>query len=402
MTTLLNLLLTSTLAAAFVFSVHGGSSDDPRVTRTTTVATKDKLSGPFSTHFLTWLETNGYAGYDFSYSDSLGPQASYGGRPDTPTVNSTSNSKRPVIFIHGNSDGALAFGDHESQQGWSTAIEHFQTVGGYSSAELYALTYGDRELANALTRRMECHTLLRVRRFIEAVLAYRADSPLVDIVAHSMGVSLVRRAIRGGTVTEMNVIGGGQSSCYLGSPLTHRVHTLIGIAGANYGMCLCANPALSPPNNPAAEVPACGRYNGFWAGVPHGNAMGSTSCDEGEVARLIERCSATDDSDTTSQPIHNSGQCQPSYSTFLRELNEGQKEKEARQVVSIWSTGDAILGPSNSTFGQPTSVIPGSDRVVKYEQLSHHELKTRIASDLLAIIGSESAATDFLKRVVQL
>lgn len=59
--------------------------------------------------------------------------------------------KRPVIFIHGNSDGALAVGEEEWSQGWSATIAHLLN-NGYSTAELYAVTYGDRNFTNTLQR----------------------------------------------------------------------------------------------------------------------------------------------------------------------------------------------------------------------------------------------------------
>lgn len=58
---------------------------------------------------------------------------------------------RPVVFIHGNSDGALANGSEEWNQGWSASIEYF-LQNGYKSAELYAITYGDRNMNNSMQR----------------------------------------------------------------------------------------------------------------------------------------------------------------------------------------------------------------------------------------------------------
>ena len=77
----------------------------------------------------------------------LGSQASFGGK----RFSGQKVTRPPVIFIHGNSDGALADGKDEWAQGWSASIEHFLSKG-YSTAELYAVTYGDRILANSLKR----------------------------------------------------------------------------------------------------------------------------------------------------------------------------------------------------------------------------------------------------------
>lgn len=201
--------------------------------------------------------SNGYETYDFP-SSKFGARASYGGRryADQPI------RKTPIIFIHGNSDGALAStaendGD-SSNDGWSTSIDEFLR-NGYTSAELYALTYGDRQIKHALNREMDCKTVIRIRRFIDAVLEYTMAEQ-VDIIAHSMGVSLARRVIKGGLVHEgrENSEEGLTHVCYIGQSIQKRVHTLIGIAGANYGMCMCADEQF------ARNAPACGKMVIFY------------------------------------------------------------------------------------------------------------------------------------------
>jgi len=70
------------------------------------------------------------------------------------------------------------------------------------------------------------------RAWIEAVLAY-TGADKIDVITHSMGVTLGRRIIKGGVVTaEPRTID-------LGEPLTSRVDTFIGIAGANWGLVEC-------------------------------------------------------------------------------------------------------------------------------------------------------------------
>jgi len=70
------------------------------------------------------------------------------------------------------------------------------------------------------------------RAWVEAVLAY-TGAEKVDIIGHSMGVTLGRRIIKGGYVkAEPNPVD-------LGEALTNRVDTFIGIAGANYGLVAC-------------------------------------------------------------------------------------------------------------------------------------------------------------------
>ena len=55
----------------------------------------------------------------------------------------------------------------------------------------------------------------------------------MDIISHSMGVTMARRVIKGGHVE------GAKVPYDVGAPLNDRVNTLIGIAGANWGAVLC-------------------------------------------------------------------------------------------------------------------------------------------------------------------
>ena len=108
--------------------------------------------GPITENFQTWLDwwvlnfrhdycfglkklspkfRNGYGLYNFSRMD-LGQIGSFGGKDYSaqPIVN------RPVVFIHGNSDGALTDGSLYGT-GWTKTIQYFMQQG-YSTAELYA------------------------------------------------------------------------------------------------------------------------------------------------------------------------------------------------------------------------------------------------------------------------
>jgi triacylglycerol lipase len=182
--------------------------------------------------FQKWLDTHGYGTYDFARADVRG--GSFGGR--------TSPRQRvrnePVIFIHGNSDSALGTGV-KGLTGWRASIDYFEAHG-YTSAELYATTWGPADLSQALLQTHSDAYLARLRAFIEAVKAY-AGAKKVDIVAHSMGVTLARRVIEGGGT--------------LGAPLTSVVDTFVGIAGANRGLAGCA---FAAPG-----MPACNATDGF-------------------------------------------------------------------------------------------------------------------------------------------
>lgn len=81
---------------------------------------------------------------------------------------------------------------------------------GYTSSELYVTTWGDRNPANALLRfdvfwdkkrkifrAHSCETLTYLRKFTEAVMAYTKSSK-IDMISHSMGVTLARKVATGG------------------------------------------------------------------------------------------------------------------------------------------------------------------------------------------------------------
>ncbi|OJH39211.1 hypothetical protein [Cystobacter ferrugineus] len=66
-----------------------------------------------------------------------------------------------------------------------------------------------------------------MRAFIQAVQEY-TGARKVDVIGHSMGVTLARKAIQGGP--GYDPYGGDHFD--LGAPLTGRVDTFVGIAGS--------------------------------------------------------------------------------------------------------------------------------------------------------------------------
>lgn len=117
--------------------------------------------------------------------------------------------------------------------GWTNSITYFLQQK-YTSAELYATTWGDANSLNAQTRTHDCATLTRLRKFVEAVIKY-TNATKIDVITHSMGVTLGRKIVKGGTVTGQN-----GETCDLGKALTSKVDTFVGLAGGNYGLCACA------------------------------------------------------------------------------------------------------------------------------------------------------------------
>ncbi len=259
-------------------------------------------------HFEAWLSSQGYGGYDFARGDV--PGGSYGGKTgDGDTV-----VNQPVIFIHGNGDSALGTGAI-GMTGWSASVAYFQSKG-YKSSELYATTWGPADsLQSALQYHSRSH-LERLRAFIQAVKAYTGASK-VDIVAHSMGVTLARKAIKGGAGHDS--LGGGAYN--LGASLTSSVDSFVGISGGNRGLVACY---LTGPT-----TPTCGNTNGLYPGYPVGY-FGPFGVSE-----------------------------------FLVDLNATSRYEGAYRF-SIWSTVDEVIGYGNLVYGRYTSQISGQTGEKRY------------------------------------
>jgi len=253
-----------------------------------------------SSHFENWLDANGYSGYDFVRDDLTG--GAYGGRDYA----GQSVVNQPVIFIHGNSDRAVG----GSYGGWEDSIDYFLAKG-YTNAELYATTWGPASAALASQQYHSKLYITKLRAFVEAVLDYTGAAK-VDIITHSMGVTLGRKIIKGGYASDA-AFGG---SYYVGGSLTSKVDTFVGIAGANLGLVSCY---VTGPT-----TPTCGATNGlypgylYWGFGPYG------------------------------------------VSAYLTDL-AGSSGYEGAYVYTIWSTEDGIIGYDNLVYGQRTSRIPGQD-----------------------------------------
>ncbi|MBI5442223.1 MAG: lipase [Deltaproteobacteria bacterium] len=259
-------------------------------------------------HFDAWLSSHGYGGHDFARGDV--PGGSYGGKTgDGDTV-----VNQPVIFIHGNGDSALGTGT-VGMTGWSASLAYFQSKG-YKSSELYATTWGPADtLQTALQYHSRSH-LERLRAFIQAVKAYTGAAK-VDIVAHSMGVTLARKAIKGGAAYDS--LGGGAYD--LGASLTSSVDSFVGIAGGNRGLVACY---LTGPT-----TPTCGNTNGLYPGYLVG-FYGPFGVSE-----------------------------------FLVALNSTSRF-EGSYRFSIWSTVDEVIGYGDLVYGRYTSQIPGQTGEKRY------------------------------------
>uniref|UniRef100_A0A1I7ZWD9 Lipase n=1 Tax=Steinernema glaseri TaxID=37863 RepID=A0A1I7ZWD9_9BILA len=276
--------------------------------------------GPLTEDFQSWLRTNGYEGDDFARLD-LGDTGSFGGfQQSNQTVRNT-----PVIFIHGNSDGALDNGQLD-QTGWSASIKYFLDHD-FSSGELH------------------------IRRFVQAVLAYTKSSK-VNIIAHSMGVTLARKAVKGGRIS------AADGNCNLGAPLTSSINVFVALAGANYGMCNCEDAA-------AFMSPTCNRQNGFWPG----DACGINVADCGSA--VLAPC------------------VKPPYASFLTDLNS-DPTREAKYVFSAWSLMDNMIMYGDQVWGRPTSLIPGSSNRKVYDLYDHFQTKDLTCKDQYSMVVYKS------------
>jgi pimeloyl-ACP methyl ester carboxylesterase len=134
-------------------------------------------------------------------------------------------TRTPVIFLHGNND--TPFATACNPYGRMQALAQHLADNGYSTSELWGLGYqGDQcDLAADQTRRSSiAHTnqanVPDLRRFVRAVLAFTGARE-VDIVGHSLGVTLAREWIR--------------------QDDAHRlVRRIVAIDGPNHGIINCS------------------------------------------------------------------------------------------------------------------------------------------------------------------
>ncbi|GMT27213.1 hypothetical protein PFISCL1PPCAC_18510, partial [Pristionchus fissidentatus] len=231
----------------FLFSVssHNSSYFDSSTNPNPKFGSWSQIKGPITTHFEEWLKRSGYGADDFAqrFFHEFG---SFGGK----TNNSQQIKRTPIIFFHGNEDGVLAV-PRNYTSGSSSQIEYFMSVG-YTPAELYVTTWGDRDSSKSMTNDHSCAMMQRLRRFLLAVLEY-TQSRRANIISHSMGVTIARKIVKGGRIYEDEGEG-----CDLGEPLTDQIGVFIGLTGANLGMCACQG--LSKVDK------TCSKKNGFWPG----------------------------------------------------------------------------------------------------------------------------------------
>ncbi len=149
-------------------------------------------------------------------------------------------TRTPVIFLHGNND--TPFATACNPYGAIHAFAQYLADHGYATSELWALGYqGDQcDLVTDPTYRSRIgHTnaanVPDLRRFVRAVRAF-TGAKQVDIVGHSLGVTLAREWIR-------------QDEAY------SIVRRLVAIDGPNHGIINC-----SPDPANYWQAPAAGAF----------------------------------------------------------------------------------------------------------------------------------------------
>ncbi len=118
-------------------------------------------------------------------------------------------SRTPVIFIHGNTVSARY---------WLPDRQHFRRAG-YTDDELWALGYGWDNMRYFDSGDLSVPSIDRIVTSVTGYLSKKSGRPVrqVDIVAHSLGVTLVRQWMK-------------QTNSW------HKVRTFIGACGANDGV----------------------------------------------------------------------------------------------------------------------------------------------------------------------
>jgi len=179
--------------------------------------------------------SNQFAG---GFHPSNAPDGGFGGGDCAAT-------RTPVIFVHGNTVNATYIA--RPATGGAPSVYATLKAAGYNDCELFGITY--LSASEQATEPLNFHTgtkAARIRDFITAVKAY-TGKPKVDILAHSMGVTVALHGI---------AFGG----------LWGSIERFVNVAGGLKGLSACLAVGFA---NPA--FPTCGSQNvfdsnvfGFW------------------------------------------------------------------------------------------------------------------------------------------
>ena len=180
----------------------------------------EALVAPTSAYALACGANNGYfcQGTQTQYAGGFSPGVGYGGFGG----GSCTATKNPVIFVHGNGDNAISFDlPPGAVSGYGTPARSVYAelkARGYNDCELFGVTYlSPTEQGAAKNNYHSLSKYSTLKTFIEKVKAYTGRSQ-VDIVAHSMGVSMSLAALQyynlWASVGKFINIGGGVRGLY--------------------------------------------------------------------------------------------------------------------------------------------------------------------------------------------
>jgi hypothetical protein len=316
--------LTLTLAAVAAYYTIDSTPEPAEM-----VGDLDMTCG-YTADFTTFITKNNYSTWNFDRPDIK--CGAFGGK-----ANSTDKIvKRPIVFVHGNSDVGFGRGTTDGYVSWQTGFRALATylgAQGYRKAELYTTTWGPANPNAANQNNHAKRYVLQIRAFVEAVLGY-TKAAQIDVIGHSMGVTIGRRVCMGGTTEDSK-----EGSYNVGTSLKGKVKNFIGLAGANLGLTACMGGGI---------IPTCSNIDGFNPGTL-----------------------------PTSGP-----------SKYLAALNTNAGG-EAESAYTVWSKYDDLIGTQCVVWGKVTSRIAGQkDEVVKTSfEWTHFAVRDKTGPDLIKWIS---------------
>ncbi len=169
-------------------------------------------------------------------------------------------TRTPVVFVHGNND--TPYPTACNPYGRVQAFAQFLADSGYATSELWAIGYeGDQcdLLADQTRRSSIAHTnaanVPDLRRFVRAVLAFTGAKE-VDIVAHSLGVTIAREWMRedgaGRVVRRFVAIDGPNQGIINCSPVAANYWQLPALGGFTPSSEVCQE--LGSPRTPFLKL----------------------------------------------------------------------------------------------------------------------------------------------------
>lgn len=178
------------------------------------------LVAPGSAQALDCGANNGWTcqGTQSQYAGGFAPGVGYGGFGG----GSCTATKTPVIFVHGNGDNAISWDMPPSAvSGYSApprSVYDELKARGYNDCELFGVTYlSSSEQGSAQYNYHSSSKYSILKTFIDKVKAYTGKTQ-VDIVTHSMGVSMSLAALHyygnWSSVRKFVNIGGGIRGLY--------------------------------------------------------------------------------------------------------------------------------------------------------------------------------------------